>query len=228
MNGNSLSVSMETYNELKKRIMELYYRPGEILLIQQLINDLGVSRTPVKEALIRLTADNFLENNNDKRFRVKEVSAQTITEVFETRMALEGMAVEKLAATINEGQLSQLKEIIEDTQNACKQGDTLEVLRLDKEFHRHMVEIHGNETLARVLVQLNERIQQIRLMCQTSRHIEEVAVEHRRIYDALCQRDRALAREKVNEHLRLVSEDMLEMLGRKRGPVYLGNIVSGR
>ena len=202
----------EIFNQIKKKICNLQYRPGEILLIQQLAVEYESSRTPVKEALIRLVSDNYAEQMDGGHFKVAEISEAEVLEIFEIRRALEGMVAEGLAGRIAAEELDELESIIQRSRNAQSTGDRLTVLQCDTAFHNRIVELYGNEVNRSMLASLNERIQRTRFLTQNSPHLRMIDDEHERVIEAFRKQDAAAARYYMQEHLTNVREDMKTMI----------------
>lgn len=212
MSTNAVSRADEIFAHVKKKICNLQYRPGEILLIQQLATEYESSRTPVKEALIRLVSDNYVEMVDGGHFRVAEISEDEVLEIFEIRRSLESMVVEGLARVITDEQLAELGALIERSRQAQKTDDRLTVLQCDTTFHNRLTELYGNEVNRSVLEMLNERIQRTRFLTQSSPHLKMIDGEHGKVLEALRSRDGAEAARYMREHLTNVREDMRVMI----------------
>ena len=209
---NSNSKADEIFAIIKRKICNLQYRPGEILLIQQLAIEYESSRTPIKEALIRLVSDNYVELVDGGHFKVAEISEDEVLEIFEIRRALESMVVEGLAQTVTDEQLGELGALIERSRQAQRADDRLTVLQCDTAFHNRLTELYGNEVNRSVLEMLGERIQRTRFLTQTSPHLRMIDDEHGRVLDALRARDGAEAARCMWTHLTNVREDMRTMI----------------
>ena len=215
---SGLSLASEIYNMLKERIVNLNYRPGEILLIQQVVNELKASRTPVKEAMVRLVADGYLEMY-DRYFRVKEISVEMVLNTIETRQVLEGHVVEKLAATITDTQIEALEGVMKLNDEAFESHNSNELMRLDELFHTLLIEAYGNQTILEIFLELNKRIHALRYMTQLGQRIYLIGSEHRKVIDALKEHNGALAKAQMQEHLERVKSSMRSLLEHREHPL---------
>lgn len=202
----------EIYAQMKQKICNLQYRPGEILLIQQLAAEFDTSRTPVKEAIIRLVSDNYAEQIDGGHFKIAEISESEVLEIFEVRRALESMAAEGLASRITDAQLDELASLIQKSRAAQETADRMTVLECDTAFHKKLMDFYGNRINCSVLDMLNERLQRIRFLTQTSPHLKMIDDEHEQILLALRDRNPQEAARGMGVHLANVREDMRRMI----------------
>ena len=105
-------VTLSVYNELKNKIVSLELMPGQILMVQQLSKDFGISRTPVREAVVRLRDDGLVEESDGRKFRVSEITWRMIDDIYETRQALEGLVVSRLAESLVPEQIERLDSLL--------------------------------------------------------------------------------------------------------------------
>ncbi len=212
MGTGSHSRAEEIYRSVKQKICNLQYRPGEILLIQQLATEYESSRTPVKEALIRLASDGYVVMMDGGHFKAAEISEDEVLEIFEIRRSLESMVVEGLAETVTDAQLAGLGELIARSRSAQRSDDRLTVLQCDTAFHDRLSELYGNQVNCAMLHMLNERIQRTRFLTQSSPHLRMIDDEHNAVLEALRARDGAAAAQAMRTHLGNVREDMRTMI----------------
>ena len=115
-------VTLSVYNELKNKIVSLELMPGQILMVQQLSKDFGISRTPVREAVVRLGDDGLVEESDGRKFRVSEITWRMIDDIYETRQALEGLVVSRLAESLVPEQIERLDSLLGQMRQAVGQG----------------------------------------------------------------------------------------------------------
>jgi GntR family transcriptional regulator, rspAB operon transcriptional repressor len=152
------NLSARVYNQIKNLILCNEIMPGQKLHHQQLSERLGVSRTPIREALTRLVQEGYVSFLPNRGFTCKEIRMQEAEELYELREALEAFAVEKAIQTVSDAALRELREKMNvyglDVQNRF----TRERLIYDQDVHLAIAELTGNETLKNTLSHVFERI----------------------------------------------------------------------
>lgn len=203
MNQNtSKSLTTQAYHTLKDRIMRWQLRPGELLLVQPLAKELGISRTPVREAMVRLEQEGFVEEAEGKKFRVAEINLKSILEIHEIRELIELHTAAKAAASRDDRHLAELKRLIAEMEGAMQAMDHAAFFEADMAFHARIIHLGDNETLEALMFQLNEKIQRIRHMTTyVSRRVEDTIGEHNAILEAIRDGDSGAARRAMKRHL---------------------------
>ena len=220
---NSLSLTMQAYNTLKERIMMLQLRPGELILVQPLAKDLGISRTPVREALVRLEREGFIEEAEGKKFKVSEITIKSILEIHEIRELIELHAVAKAADSCNARQLQKLKQLAMRMENSFKNNDNAEFFRTDMDFHAQILAVSDNTTLEQLMMQLNEKIQRIRhLTTYVYRRLEDTIVEHNAILSSIEDRNPDAAQQAMKRHLDNVKKGVVKLFDEGAMNLFVG------
>ncbi len=197
-----LPLTLQAYHILKKKIMDLQLRPGEILLAKVLAAELGISRTPVREALVRLEREGFVEEAEGKKFRVSELTLAGVLEIHELRELLEEHAVRKMARSRSEEQIEELRNLVRQMEQALTTRDHDSFYAADLVFHATIVHYGGNRTLEGLMALLNEKIQRIRyLTLHIYGRLDETIGEHMQVLDAIVRKDPEGARKALHEHL---------------------------
>ena len=206
-------VTLSVYNELKNKIVSLELMPGQILRVQQLSKDFGISRTPVREAVVRLRDDGLVEESDGRKFRVSEITWRMIDDIYETRQALEGLVVSRLAESLVPEQIERLDSLLGQMRQAVGQGDLARYFELDDEFHGALLRIHGNRVILSCIGRIKDQQQRIRFLTEGARdRTEESLAEHERILQCLHAHDGAGASEQMRLHLQLAREDTKNLL----------------
>ena len=152
------NLSARVYNQIKHLILCNEFMPGQKLHHQQLSERLGVSRTPVREALTRLVQEGYVSFLPNRGFTCKEIRMQEAEELYELREALEAFAVEKAIANLTDSALALLRNKMNsygrDVQNRFTRGR----LVYDQDVHIEIARLAGNETLTSMLAHVFERI----------------------------------------------------------------------
>lgn len=196
------TVMREQIKELiMQRILEGSYRPGDRIVELQLVNELGVSQAPVREALRDLEAMRFIETQPYKGARVRAVSRIELAESYPVRAALEQLAGQMAAPQADAELLSQLEAEMQNMRKAARNHDQHGLLTHDARFHELIVEASGNTVLLEAWSGL--RIEAFTLVSVVTSHLDLVAIAntHLPILDALRQRDGELTGKVLHEHI---------------------------
>lgn len=195
------------YAHVKQGVLERRYEGGTLLTEGELAEAVGVSRTPVREALLRLEADGLLRLYPKKGALVLPVSVQEIADVVETRQLVEEHAVRK-AVPASPGLLTRLEELLERQRAQAAAGDLAGAAVTDRCFHAEIVRSAGNEILARLYDQLRDR--QLRMgvavMHAHPDRITKTLTEHQQLLEALRSGDADAAVEIVHGHVGRLSQ----------------------
>ncbi|MEU3772202.1 GntR family transcriptional regulator [Streptomyces sp. NPDC032472] len=201
------------YRHVKKGVLERRYEGGTLLTEGGLADAVGVSRTPVREALLRLETEGLLKLYPKKGALVLPVSVQEIADVIETRLLVEEFTV-RGAVPASPGLLERLAALLEEQRRHAAEGDLAAMTTADRCFHAEIVRAAGNQILARLYDQLRDR--QLRmgvaLLHAHPERIERTLAEHAGILDALRSGDAEAAAAAVRGHVGRVGELV-------RGPV---------
>ena len=196
------TVMRERIRELiMRRILDGTYRPGDRVVELQLVNELGVSQAPVREALRDLEAMRFIETVPYRGARVRAVTPVELGATYPVRAVLEELAGQLAAARVDERLLGQLEAEIAGMLDAAREGDQHGLLTHDARFHELIVEAAGNAVLLDAWSGL--RIEAFTLVSLIRARLDLVAVadSHRPILDALRQREPAQAGKELRTHI---------------------------
>jgi DNA-binding GntR family transcriptional regulator len=152
------NLSTRVYDEIKDLILCNEILPGQKLHHQQLSERLGVSRTPVREALTRLVQEGYVSFLPNRGFTCKEIRMQEAEELYELREALEAFTVERAIANLTDSALRGLRAKINYYGRDVQNRFTRERLVYDQDVHLAIAELAGNETLKNTLSHVFERI----------------------------------------------------------------------
>ncbi|MCG7204315.1 MULTISPECIES: GntR family transcriptional regulator [Streptomyces] len=190
------------YSHVKQAVLDRRYEGGTLLTEGELAEAVGVSRTPVREALLRLEVEGLIRLYPKKGAMVLPVSAQEIADVVETRMLVEEHAVRK-AVPPSPTLVARLGELLERQKTEAAAGDLAAAAVTDRCFHAEIVRDGGNEILSRLYDQLRDR--QLRMgVAIMHAHPDRIAkslTEHEEILDALRAGDADRAVELVHRHV---------------------------
>jgi DNA-binding GntR family transcriptional regulator len=205
--SRALPLTFKAYHQLKRHIGDLRFRPGEILMVQSLAKELGISRTPVREALVRLQQEGFVEEAEGKKFKVSEITLKSILELHEIRELMEGHSVKQVAAQKTGSQIDELRTLAKRMEQALGVQDPDRFFEADLEFHAKIILFCGNHALQQLSVQLTEKIQRVRfLTLYVHRRLEEKIDEHNKILEGIVAQGPRGAHKALNLHLRKVKK----------------------
>ncbi|WP_405585758.1 GntR family transcriptional regulator [Streptomyces sp. NBC_01092] len=190
------------YTHVKQGVLDRRYEGGTLLTEGELAEATGVSRTPVREALLRLEVEGLIKLYPKKGALVLPVSAQEIKDVVETRILVEEHAARK-AVPAPPGLIERLEELLDRQKAQAAAGDLAAAAVTDRCFHAEIVRSGGNEILSRLYDQLRDR--QLRMgvaiMYSHPDRIAKTLAEHEEILQALRSGDPEAAVELVHRHI---------------------------
>ena len=198
----TISLADQVFDRLEADILSGTYKRGEILTELKISENLGVSRTPVREALHRLAVEHIIEETA-RGCVVVGINEDDLKDIYEIRCVIEGMAAEKAAARITDEELKMLSELVDLQEFYSVKQNADHIKGVDNEFHQLIYKLSGSNVLYSTLVPLHKKIQKYRKAAVENKIRAELSVEeHRAILKALSLRDGALAREKMTEHVK--------------------------
>jgi DNA-binding GntR family transcriptional regulator len=208
----------EAHALLRLRILDNVYPPGHQALESEIADELGISRTPVREALLRLASEGLVEVVPRHGMRVLPVSAGDMAEIYVVLAALESAAAEQLAnRRPSDAELKPLVEATRDMGRALKADDLDAWAAADARFHQGLVELAGNRTLQDAVQRLGDRVHRAR---QFTLRLRPKPVNSTREHGALLERIRAgdaVGAVRINrEHRERASRELLAIFQRYR------------
>ena len=224
------NLSTRVYNEIKNLILCNEVMPGQKLHHQQLSERLGVSRTPVREALTRLVQEGYVAFLPNRGFTCKEIRMQEAEELYELREALEAFAVEKAIENLNDTALDQLREKIALYGGDVRNRFTRERLMYDQDVHLEIAQLAGNETLKNSLGHVFERIVLKRRtdgLYDAARGVS-AHQQHLKLLRAMEQRNVTEAVTIVRAHIRKGKENVLADLKQRQAIRELTSNTNGK
>lgn len=202
----TISIADQIFEQLEKEILSGKYKRGEMLSELKLSEELGVSRTPIREAIRRLEQEHILVDTG-KGLTVVGISKEDMLDMYEIRMSLEGSVGERAAAHITEEELDKMGEILDLQKYYIEKGDPKDnadkIKDLDSQFHELLYYCSGSSAYNDVLLPIHRKMTKYRKasISQRSRAQESIK-EHFAIYGALKAHDPKLAKEKIIAHTR--------------------------
>ncbi len=206
--------AMETaYEYIKAAVMSGDLSAGDRVKEELIAEKIGVSRTPIRQALQRLTMQGFLEMSHHQGARVADWNTQELSEITELRAQLEGFGAGIAAGKISDEQLAVLNRLADHMEAASatrREQDFIRITDLNSEFHMTIIEASGNRRLAQVIGNLaHPLLVQRRFSTFTPRQLQRSMAHHREIIDALSAKDSEWASAIMRSHI-LSSTDAKE------------------
>jgi DNA-binding GntR family transcriptional regulator len=157
MELNYKSLKELVYEYLYSRINSGKLKPNEKIFENQICKDLNVSRTPIREAMIQLENEGFLERLPRRGFKVKEINLEKIKEIYEIIGALEGMAANRAIGKIEEEDIKSMKNLTNKMDEAIGKKSRHEYFKLQRVFHDTLIAASGNKELFDLITSLKKR-----------------------------------------------------------------------
>lgn len=210
----SKSLVEQAYDEIKKRILTNAYPPGHQALEQEVAEDLGVSRTPVREALIRLENEGLVSLVPRRGMRVTPLQPKDMREIYEVLTAVETMAVELLARQKpSKTALKAASTSLEKMEKSLREDNLEAWAEADDQFHRALLDACGNSRLAAIAATVRDQGHRARLLTLRLRPKPNKSnKEHRDVFKAIQRGDWEKARDLHYAHRIRTSETLTELL----------------
>ncbi|MGN0659879.1 MAG: GntR family transcriptional regulator [Emergencia sp.] len=195
------------YEQLKLQILTGRITPGTRMMEVELADEMGVSRTPVREAIRKLEKEGLVTIEPRRGAYASDISVKDMVDTLEVREDLEGLAAYLAASRMTEDQIEELVTITDGYSEAIRNSDTEKIISYDEQFHKYIVACSGNKTL----IQLSETVQELALRFRYlyyddfSRY-ENMPVEHRQIIEAIKGGDADAARATADNHVKKLKE----------------------
>ena len=199
------------YEELKRQILVGEIAPGTRMMEVELAEDMGVSRTPVREAIRKLEKEGLVTIEPRRGAYASDISIKDMVDVLEVRQMLEGMAASMAAQKVTEEEKLDFVEANSAYKNAVKKGNIEEIIRYDELFHQLIVSYSGNKTLNQLLSQVQELALRFRYIYYDdfSRY-ENMPVEHEEIEEAIISGDTQKAKVVAEEHVERLKKFVID------------------
>ena len=201
MDYKTVSLSDQVFEHLESDILSGKYQRGEIITEMQLCSELGVSRTPVREALRRLFQEHLIEDT-PKGTMVLGITPKDYRDMSEIRLRIEELAVRGFVQNADADSLKALKEAVDFQEFYLSREDVDQLKALDGRFHEIIYSGCGSMILKDTLLPLHKKIQQYRRNAlRTPDRAAHSVREHREILEAILDKNADLAAERMEQHI---------------------------
>ena len=180
----------------------MHILPNQLILVHTLANAMAVSRTAVREALIRLRDEGLVCTGAGKKFYVAPLDQKIVTDYFEARLLVECHCAKILSQHITPEHLSQLLQAVEAFEQVALQNDTQLHFQYDHQFHTVLIDLAENSIISRWMKQSSNTYQRIRVALHNESKLSDTIIEHRDIYNAIAAGNSAAAELAISNHIK--------------------------
>ena len=208
---NRESLTQKAYHILKEAIIRGDIEPNVRITFQELAQSMGISTTPIREAINKLTSEGLVKLIPNKGIIINEISIDDFQEILQIRSSLDGLIAELAAAKINEEEISTMMKIIYDMEISVKEDDRLVYNDLDIQFHDFLLNIAGNQKLKDLYNNLISqaykfRLRTLKLAYRMSKSLEE----HKSIALAVKEKNPIKANREMRKHINSILKSLEE------------------
>ncbi|MGD2186047.1 MAG: GntR family transcriptional regulator [Desulfobacterales bacterium] len=203
----------QAYERIKNLLISGQLEFDEVYSANHFAEILGVSRTPIREALLQLTSEGFFVSLRGRGFKIKEFSKKEIQDFFEARKMIEAYVIEQLVEEVTEEDLKPLDDSLKQMINGQRTAGSYNFLEADKSFHMNLIYRYENSLLASIMGNIRDFISILGQKALASPgRVKEVIQEHQDILEALHQKDKTAAVRAIKYHLDATEKSLLENL----------------
>ncbi|HEV2131478.1 MAG TPA: GntR family transcriptional regulator [Longimicrobiaceae bacterium] len=208
----------QVYHAVRARILDGHLAPGEFIREKDLNEAMGVSRTPVREALGRLASEGFLERIPHRGFRVPEEPLGELLELYPIVASLDLLAGRLALPKMGSPEIARLKKLNQRLEAAKDRGDVRALIELNNEFHDLFGERSGNRRLRELLRDLRTQLGRLeRWYYSSAEHAQQSISEHDKIIRSLEEGDHERTLELFESNMALTYKSLLEESGMQEG-----------
>jgi DNA-binding GntR family transcriptional regulator len=201
------------YDTIKQLILTFNVEPGEQLHIEDLSKKMNVSRTPIREALLKLESEDLVEANARVGFFVKRITKKDLRELFEIREITESFAARKAALLIKDTDLAWINKLQKEAVKAVEAGNLNEFNEKEIALHAFIIEKSQNQRLLKLVESIKDLTYRQRILALKSMdNVKKSLAEHQEIITALQNRNSKLAGKSMSNHISAVKNRMLVIL----------------
>ncbi len=205
------------FNTLRQAILKGELKPGERLMELTLAERLGVSRTPIREAMRKLELEGLVVMVPRKGAQVADISEQDLNDVLEVRISLEHLAIEKACERMTEEDMSRLFLASKSFERMISEGDLVQLAEADEAFHDMIYKGSGNKRLNQVLSNIREQMYRYRVeYLKEEETREQLLWEHQELTRAIRDRDVKKAQEISFHHLENQRQSIIRLIRAKQ------------
>ena len=207
------SLKERAYDILKELILTGRLEQGELHNEKRLAEVLGVSRTPVREALLELSREGMVVFVPSKGVKVRKITSKQVQEVFEIRRIIEGHIIQVISKQLTPADLKKIDRIISKQKRLASRDEMVGFIEIDKEFHLFLASKMGNQQIEAILQNLRDQIHLMGIRAiQDHSRLQQVIKEHHLIYSALMKKDGKKAHRELILHLKNTEKKLIDII----------------
>lgn len=208
--SDKYSLRGRVYSKMKEDILKGKYTTDEAIKETKISKELGVSRTPVREALRQLELEELVTIVPNKGAFVTGISSKDIQDIYAIRSLIEGLSAKRATKNANETQINELEELLELAEFYLSKNNYSQLHELDSKFHNFIYELSDSRMLKHILTDLNDYAKRVRKASISSTGRAAISLEeHRAILEAIKNRDGKKAENLMNKHIKNTSKNVL-------------------
>lgn len=201
------------FERLRSGIINGYFKPGERLVESQIAEEMGISRTPIREAIRRLETERLVVNLPRKGVMVAPLDESQVKEIFNIRGALEGLAVKLAIDNLNYKTVKMMENILEEMQRAIEADDHNKVVECNTQFHDCIIEAAKSPKLSEMLQNIHDQIQRFRHTSLSAEGRPQIALtEHINILNYVKEKNANNAEKMMEKHIENAGKSLLEKI----------------
>jgi DNA-binding GntR family transcriptional regulator len=205
------SLRGKVFTQLQNDILNGKYESGYSLIETRLSEELGVSRTPIREAIRQLELEGLVQAIPNKGAIVKGISAQDIEDIYTIRMLIEGLAARWATEKITHEELQELREALDMEEFYTMKNDTEHLMKFDSRFHDIIFKASKSKPLMHTLSTFHHYVQRSRNVSLSSPgRAKEVLEEHKAIFQAISEGDAERAEKLTTQHVKNASMNLIK------------------
>mgnify|MGYP005832941939 CR=1 FL=1 len=203
------SLSEEAAEKIRQAIAAGYFKAGQKLVEANLAKELGLSRSPVREALYLLEQEGLIVRHHRRGAFVRGLSRRETEEIYSLRSVLEGFAVELALKNMTPADIEHLQRLIDKMYEIARADDAVAFGRIDAEFHEYICRVSGHQLLQNVFNTLQTRTTQYMTEADQLGVLENIAAQHKELLDHLISQNTEEAVRAMKEHILVSAERLL-------------------
>lgn len=207
----TVSLADQIFERLESDILTGVYPRGSVLTELSLSDDLGVSRTPIREAVRRLEQEHLVESTS-KGVLVLSITLEDAMIIYDIRIHAEGLAAKACAEHITDEQIAEMKDLLELQEFYIHKEDSEKAKNIDSQFHQMIYHFAGSPVYVDTLTPLHNKTQKFRKAAMTNTGKAEISFrEHHRIFETIAAHDAAAAEQAMRDHVTEAKKRLSEL-----------------
>lgn len=214
----STSLADQVFQKLENDIIQGAYDRGDILTELKLVEQLGVSRTPIREALRRLEQERLIEDTG-KGSVVLGISVEDVEDIMTIRERVEGIAARHACQNVTDRDREELKNLMDLQEFYFQKGDAEHLRQIDDQFHDAICRMSGRAVIMDTLIPLNRKTKRYRRLAMDDWYrVPKTKQEHVDVYEAIIAGNGEAAQKATEQHIRNARQHITECILTKEGP----------